>query len=124
MLTGKQLKEKKERSKINNQLNILKFMLKTKLQPLGSRLIVQPIEINETTKSGIILPDTADKEKPVRGKVIAIGKGKILENGQREIIDIKVGDEILFEKYGTDEYKIDKEEFLVVDYEKVVALIK
>jgi len=96
----------------------------TKLQPLGSRLIVQPIEVNETTKSGIILPDTADKEKPVRGKVIAVGKGKMLENGQREIIDIKVGDEILFEKYGTDEYKIDKEEFLVVDYEKVVALIK
>ncbi|MFA5050920.1 MAG: co-chaperone GroES [Patescibacteria group bacterium] len=96
----------------------------TKLQPLGSRLIVQPIEVNETTKSGIILPDTADKEKPVRGKVIAVGKGKMLENGQREIIDVKVGDEILFEKYGTDEYKIDKEEFLVVDYEKVVALIK
>ncbi|MDD5626282.1 MAG: co-chaperone GroES [Patescibacteria group bacterium] len=96
----------------------------TKLQPLGSRLIVQPIEVNETTKSGIILPDTADKEKPVRGKVIAVGKGKMLENGQREIIDVKVGDEILFEKYGTDEYKIDKEKFLVVDYEKVVALIK
>ncbi|MDD3101813.1 MAG: co-chaperone GroES [Patescibacteria group bacterium] len=96
----------------------------TKLQPLGSRLIVKPIEVNETTKSGIILPDTADKEKPVRGKVIAVGKGKMLENGQREIIDVKVGDEILFEKYGTDEYKIDKEEFLVVDYEKVVALIK
>jgi len=70
------------------------------------------------------LPDTADKEKPIRGKVIAIGPGKILENGQREVIDLKVGDKVLFEKYGSDEYKIGEEEFLVVEYDKVVAVIK
>jgi len=99
-------------------------MAKLKLKPLGSRLIVKPIEEDEVTKTGIILPDTADKEKPIRGKVIAIGPGKILENGQREVIDLKVGDKVLFEKYGSDEYKIGEEEFLVVEYDKVVAVIK
>jgi len=94
-----------------------------KLKPIGSRLIVEPIVQNEVTKGGIILPDTADKEKPVQGKVIAIGPGKTLSNGQKETIDLKVGDKILFEKYGSDEYKIEEKEFLVVDYDKVVAVI-
>ncbi len=95
-----------------------------KLKPIGSRLIVEPIIENEVSKGGIILPDTADKEKPVQGKVIAIGHGKTLNNGQKEVIDLKVGDKILFEKYGSDEYKVDEKEFLVVDYDKVVAVIK
>lgn len=99
-------------------------MEKLKLQPLGSRLIVKPIAENEVTKSGIILPETADKEKPVRGEVLAIGPGKTLENGQREKIDLKVGDKVLFEKYGADEYKVNNEEFLVIEYDKVVAVIK
>lgn len=99
-------------------------MEKLKLQPLGSRLIVKPIAEKEVTKSGIILPETADKERPVRGEVLAIGPGKTLENGQREKIDLKVGDKILFEKYGADEYKVEEQEFLVIDYEKVVAVIK
>ncbi len=99
-------------------------MEKLKLQPLGSRLIVKAIAEKEVTKSGIILPETADKERPVRGEVLAIGPGKTLENGQREKIDLKVGDKILFEKYGADEYKVDDKEFLVVDYEKVVAVVK
>ncbi len=99
-------------------------MSKLKLKPLGSRLIIKPIVENEVTKAGIILPDTADKGRPVRGEVLAIGPGKTLENGQREKIDLKVGDKILFEKYGADEYKVDNEEFLVIDYEKVVAVIK
>jgi chaperonin GroES len=99
-------------------------MAKLKLEPLGSRLIVKPIIEDEVTKSGIILPETADKEKPIRGEVLAVGPGKTLDNGQREKIDLKVGDKILFEKYGADEYKVGQEEFLVVDYEKVVAVIK
>jgi len=99
-------------------------MAKLKLEPLGSRLIVKSIIEDEKTKSGIILPETADKEKPIRGEVLAIGQGKFLENCQREKIDLKVGDKILFEKYGADEYKVDSEEFLVVDYDKVVAVIK
>ncbi|MDA2936327.1 co-chaperone GroES [Patescibacteria group bacterium AH-259-L05] len=99
-------------------------MAKLKLEPLGSRLIVKPVVEDEVTKSGIILPDTADKERPIRGEVVSVGPGKMLENGQREKIDLKVGDKILFEKYGSDEYKLDNEEFLVVDYDKVVAVIK
>ncbi|MDA2921954.1 co-chaperone GroES [Patescibacteria group bacterium AH-259-L07] len=99
-------------------------MAKLKLEPLGSRLIIKPIVEDEVTKSGIILPDTADKERPVRGEVVSVGPGKTLENGQREKIDLKVGDKILFEKYGSDDYKLDNEEFLVVDYDKVVAVIK
>ncbi len=99
-------------------------MSRLNLKPLGSRLIIKPIIENEKTKSGIILPDTVDKEKPIKGEVLAIGSGKTLENGQREKIDLKVGDKILFEKYGSDEYKVDNEEFLVVEYDKVVAVIK
>lgn len=99
-------------------------MEKIKLQPLGSKLVVKPIIEDEITKSGIILPDTVDKERPVKGKVLALGPGRLLDNGQREKIDLKVGDKILFEKYGADEYKLDNEEFLVVDYDKVVGLIK
>lgn len=99
-------------------------MSKIKIQPLGSRLIVKPVAEDEVTKAGIILPETTDKERPIRGEVLSIGLGKVLENGQREKIDLKVGDKILFEKYGSDEYKVDKDEFLVVDYDKVVAVIK
>ncbi len=95
-----------------------------KLKPMGSRLIVEPAVENEVSKGGIILPDTTDKEKPIRGEVISIGPGRILDNGQREVIDLEIGDKILFEKYGSDEYKVEEKEFLVVDYDKVVAVIK
>ena len=99
-------------------------MAKLKLKPLGSRLVVKPITEDEVTKAGIILPETADRERPIRGEVLAVGSGRFLENGQREVIDLKVGDKILFEKYGSDEYKVDNQEFLVVEYDKVVAVIK
>ena len=99
-------------------------MVKFNLKPLGSRLIIKPIIEDEVSKAGIILPETADKEKPIRGEVLAIGSGRVLDNGQREKIDLKVGDKILFEKYGSDEYKVGEEEFLVVEYDKVVAVIK
>ncbi len=99
-------------------------MTKLNLKPLGSRLIIKSVVENDVTKSGIILPETTDKERPIRGEVLAVGPGKFLENGQREKIDLKVGDKILFEKYGSDEYKVDDQEFLVVDYDKVVAVVK
>lgn len=98
--------------------------LNLKLKPLGSRLIVKSLQDDEKTATGIILPDTTDKEQPIRGEVIAIGPGKTLDNGQKEKIDLKTGDLILFEKYGSEEYKIDGNKFLVVDYDKVVALIE
>ncbi|HKL17146.1 MAG TPA: co-chaperone GroES [Patescibacteria group bacterium] len=99
-------------------------MTKLNLQPLGSRVIVKPIIEDEVSKAGIVLPETADKKKPIKGEILKVGKGKTLENGQTENIEVKVGDKILFEKYGSDEYKLGDQEFLVVDYDKIVAIIK
>ncbi len=99
-------------------------MAKLNLKPLGSRIIVKPIIEDEVSKAGIVLPDTANKEKPQKGEVLKVGEGRTLDNGKKEDIELKVGDKILFEKYGSDEYKLGDEEFLVVDYDKVVAIIK
>lgn len=95
-----------------------------KLKPLGDRIIVKPIQEDEVTKGGIILPDTAEKEKPEKGEVIAVGPGKILDNGQRLEMEVKVGDKILFTKYGPDEIKVDDEEILVIKQEDILAIIK
>jgi len=91
------------------------------IQPLGDRVLIKAIKEDEITKSGIVLPDTAEKEKPEKGEVMAIGQGKILDNGQRAPMDIKVGDKIIFSKYGPDEIKIDKEEYLIIKQEDILA---
>ena len=93
------------------------------LTPLGDRVIVKPLEEEEVKKGGIIIPDTA-KEKPERGEVIAVGKGKLLENGQRAPIDVKVGDKVLFGKYGGTEIKIETETFMILHEEDVLAVIR
>jgi len=98
--------------------------MKLKRKPLGDRVIIKPIEEDEVTKAGIVLPETVDKEKPIKGEILAVGPGKVLENGQRLKMDVKVGDKVLFEKYGTDEYKMDDEEILVVEYDKIVGILK
>ena len=85
-----------------------------KLRPLGDHVIVKPLKEDEITKSGIVLPDTVDKEKPEKGEVIAIGPGKILDNGQRAAMSVKVGDKVVFKKYSPDEIKVDDEEVLVL----------
>jgi chaperonin GroES len=84
-----------------------------KLKPLGDRLIVRAIEEEETTASGLVLPDTA-KEKPQKGKVLAVGDGKIDDDGKRIPLDVAEGDEVLYSKYGGTEIKIDGEELLVL----------
>ena len=81
-----------------------------KLQPLGDRVVVQPAEREETTKSGIVLPDTA-KEKPQRGTVIAVGEGRRDDDGDRIPMDVKVGDKVLFAKYAGTEFKLEDEEY-------------
>ena len=94
-----------------------------KLKPLGDRLIVQAIEEDETTASGIFLPETA-KEKPSRGKVIAVGDGKWDEDGEKRIpLDVAEGDEVLYSKYGGTEIKVDGEELLVLRESDVLAKI-
>lgn len=94
-----------------------------KIKPLGDRVVVKPLESEEVTKSGIVLPDTA-KEKPQEGKVIAVGPGRLLENGKRAKMDVKEGDRILYTKYGPSEVKISGEEYLIVKEEDILAIIK
>ena len=94
------------------------------IQPLADRIIVQPLEAAETTKGGIVLPDTA-KEKPQEGKVVAVGKGKVLESGQVHPLELKTGDRILYGKYSGSEITTkDGEELLIMREEDVLAVIK
>ena len=92
------------------------------VRPLHDRLIIKRIEEKETVKGGIIIPDTA-KEKPQEGKVLAVGNGKILENGTKVPLDVKVGDKILFGKYSGTDIKIDGEEVLILREDEVLAIV-
>jgi chaperonin GroES len=92
------------------------------LKPLGDRLIVQALEEEETTASGIVLPDTA-KEKPQRGKVLAVGDGKFGDDNERVPIDVSEGDEVLYSKYGGTEITVDGEELLVLRESDVLAKV-
>lgn len=93
-----------------------------KIEPLRDRILVKPLEAEEKTKGGIILPDTA-KEKPQEGKVVAIGKGKVLKNGKLQPTEIKAGDKVLYAKYSGTEIKLDGEERLIIREEDVLAVI-
>ncbi len=94
-----------------------------KLKPLGDRLIVQAIEEEETTASGIVLPDTA-KEKPQKGKVLAVGEGRFDDEGEKRIpVDVEEGDEVLYSKYGGTEIKVDGEDLLVLRESDVLAKV-
>ncbi|MGO9247658.1 MAG: co-chaperone GroES [Solirubrobacteraceae bacterium] len=93
-----------------------------KLKPLGDRLIVQAIEEEQTTASGLVLPDTA-KEKPQKGKVLAVGDGRIDDDGKRVPLDVADGDEVLYSKYGGTEIKVDGEDLLVLRESDVLAKV-
>jgi chaperonin GroES len=93
-----------------------------KLQPLGDRVVVQPAEREETTKSGIVIPDTA-KEKPQRGTIIAVGKGRRDEDGDRIPMDVSVGDTVLFAKYAGTEFKFEDEEYLILSEKDILAKV-
>ena len=94
-----------------------------KIRPLHDRVIVKREDEERKSPGGIVIPDTA-AEKPIRGKIMAVGKGKILENGSVRPLDLKVGDKILFGKYGGTEVKVDGEELLVMREEDVMAVIE
>jgi chaperonin GroES len=94
-----------------------------KLKPLGDRLIVQASEEEETTASGIVLPDTA-KEKPQEGTVLAVGPGRILDDGKREQIDVKEGDKVLYAKYAGTEFKLEGDELLIVSQKDILAVVE
>ncbi len=94
-----------------------------KLEPLGDRVIVKPIEREERTKSGIVLPDTA-KEKPQEGEVLAVGPGRVGEDGKRIPMEIEVGDRVIFAKYAGTEYEVDDEKYLILRESDILAKFK
>lgn len=91
------------------------------LRPLGDRVVVKPLEAEEKTKGGIIIPDTA-KDKPQEGEVVAVGPGRVLENGNRVALDVKVGERVVYSKYGGTEVKIDEVEYLVIRESDLLAV--
>jgi chaperonin GroES len=94
-----------------------------KLSPLGDRVVVKPLGREETTKSGLVLPDTA-KEKPQRGTIVAAGPGRRDDDGDRIELDVKVGDLVLFAKYSGTEFKLDEEELLILAEKDILAIIQ
>lgn len=91
------------------------------LKPLADRVVVKPIQMEEKTKGGIVLPDTA-KEKPQEGEVIAVGTGRVLENGTKLAPDVKVGDRVIYSKYSGSEVKIEDEEYLIIRETDILAI--
>ena len=94
-----------------------------KLKPLGDRLIVKPVEEEETTASGLVLPETA-KEKPQKGTVLAVGDGAVAEDGSRRALDVSEGDEVLYSKYGGTELTVEGDEVLVLRESDILAKVK
>lgn len=95
------------------------------IQPLGDRLLIEPlIEKEGKTKSGIYLPETADKERPEQGKVVAVGPGKRNERGELMPMNVKKGDDVLFTKYGPNEIKVDGKEYLIAREDDILAIVK
>ncbi len=93
------------------------------MQPLSDYVLIEPIKAEEKTKAGILLPDTAEKERPEQGRVVAVGPGKKLSSGKRIQMDIKKGNKVLFTKYGPNEIKVDSKEYLIAKEEDILAII-
>jgi chaperonin GroES len=94
----------------------------SKIRPVGDRVVVKPAAKEEVTRSGIVIPDTA-KEKPQEGEVIAVGSGKLLDSGERQQLEVKVGDRVLYAKYGGTEFKLDGEDYLVMKESDILAIL-
>ncbi|NLI33816.1 MAG: co-chaperone GroES [Deltaproteobacteria bacterium] len=94
-----------------------------KLQPLNDRVVVKRIEEEQVTAGGIIIPDTA-KEKPIQGEVLGVGNGKVMEDGSRRPLDVKVGDRVLFGKYSGTEIKVEGDELLIMREDEILAIIE
>lgn len=95
-----------------------------KIKPLGDRVLIEPITEAERTKAGIYLPETASKERPEQGKVIAVGTGRTLDSGKVIPVSVKVGKKVLFTKYGPNEIKVDGKEYLIAKEEDILAVIE
>ncbi len=95
-----------------------------KLKPLHDNVVVEPITEEETTKAGIVLPDTVDKERPEKGKVVEVGPGKLLDSGQRSQIEVAKGDVVIFKKFSPEEIKVDGQEYLVISSGDILAVLE
>lgn len=95
-----------------------------KVKPLGGNILIEPVSEESTTDSGIVLPDTVDKEKPQKGKIVALGTGKVTESGKKISFNVKVGDIVIFKKYSPDEIEIDNMEYLIMTEEDILAVVK
>lgn len=94
------------------------------LKPIADHIIIKPAEAETTTASGIIIPDTANKERSERGEVIAVGPGKFMENGERSVMDVTVGQTVLFKKYAPDEVEVNGATYFIIRQEDVIAIIE
>ncbi|WP_018962962.1 co-chaperone GroES [Coprothermobacter platensis] len=92
------------------------------IRPLGDRVLLKPLDQEEKTKSGIVIPDTA-KEKPQKGKILSVGSGRILDNGTKVPLEVQVGDIVMFSKYSGTEVKVDGEEYLIVSERDILAVV-
>jgi chaperonin GroES len=95
-----------------------------KIKPLSDHILIEPIKEEEKTKTGILLPETAEKERPGEGKVVAVGPGRITEEGKLIPVSVKPGQKVLFKKYGPDEIKVDDKEYLIAKEEDILAVIE
>ncbi|HEX2035925.1 MAG TPA: co-chaperone GroES [Chloroflexota bacterium] len=95
----------------------------TKLKPLGDKVVVRPTQREETTRSGIVLPDTA-KEKPQEGVIVAVGTGRVLDNGDRATPEVKEGQKVLYAKYAGTEVKLDDEDYLILSEKDILAILE
>ena len=105
------------------ECTLAKATASKKLRPLGDRVVIKPTAREEMTKSGIVLPDTA-KEKPQEGEILAVGPGRILDDGKREPMDVKVGEKVLYGKYAGTEFKVDGEDLLIVSQKDILAIVE
>ncbi|PIT97888.1 MAG: co-chaperone GroES [Candidatus Andersenbacteria bacterium CG10_big_fil_rev_8_21_14_0_10_54_11] len=95
-----------------------------RIEPLYDNVVIKPLKEEEVTASGIVLPDTVDKEKPMQGEVVAVGPGKRAKNGETVPLTVKVGDRVLFTKYAPDEVEIDDEDYLVLAESKILGIVR
>lgn len=96
----------------------------TTIKPISDRVFLEPMEEDRMTKSGIVLPDSAEKERPVKGRVLAVGAGKLNDNGGRNAMSVKVGDVVLFKKYGPDEIELEGKKYLVAEESDILAILE
>ncbi len=94
------------------------------IKPLYDKVVLKASDSEQTTKGGIVLPDTVDQERPEKAEVVAVGEGKLLDNGERAKLSVQVGDLVMFKKYSPDEIKVEDEEYLIISETDILAVIK